>query len=477
MFSNKADKQLISELTAENKQYRDIIASIAKSASSLGLRVVDSAANIENVNDQFTDFVASFEELRSIASALSDNNREVGVAAEEAQMISAEAHQHMKESRGSIDNSLINIRTLTDIVNDIQGQLGHANEALTSVRDVAEGITTIAKQTNLLALNATIEAARAGETGRGFAVVAEEVKTLAIQTSNATAKIDVTLEELSEKIDGLLKSGEKSTKTAEKVTDEAQNIQLIMDSVNAAMKNVDEQSVYIAKIVHDIDAGNSNAVDQLNNVTGQVHGASDQLKSANDQLSHLMGFTEQLIQETSIDGVDTQDTPYIRIMEEAAGKFGRALEAAINNGELREGDVFDRNYQKVPNSNPAQYTTSYIAFADKVLPTIQEPICKHEDAIVAAVAQDINGYVPTHMEAVSKPQTSDYEHNVAFSRNRQIYEDRVAQNSGKNMKPFLVQTYRKNLGGGKHLVVKDISVPIMVKGKHWGGFRINVLQK
>ncbi len=476
MFNNKADKQRISELTAENKQYRDIIASIAKSASSLGLRVVDSAGNIENVNDQFTDFVASFEELRSIASALSDNNREVGVAAEEAQMISAEAHQQMRESRGSIDSSLENIRTLTDLVNDIQGQLGHANEALTSVRDVAEGITTIAKQTNLLALNATIEAARAGETGRGFAVVAEEVKTLAVQTSNATAKIDVTLEELSDKIGDLLKSGEKSTQTAEKVTEEAQSIQQIMDSINAAMKNVDEQSIYIAKIVHEIDAGNSNTVEQLNNVTEQVHGASDQLKSADDQLGHLMGFTEQLIQETSIEGVDTQDTPYIRIMQESAERFGRALEAAISNGELRESDVFDRDYKKVPNSNPAQYTTAYLAFADRVLPAIQEPLCKREEAVVAAVAQDINGYVPTHMEAVSKPQTSDYEHNVGCSRNRQIYEDRVAQNAGKNTKPFLVQTYRKNLGGGKHLVVKDISAPIKVKGKHWGGFRINVLQ-
>ena len=50
-------------------------------------------------------------------------------------------------------------------------------------------IDTIASQTNLLALNATIEAARAGVAGRGFAVVAEEVKSLAMQTSTATADI------------------------------------------------------------------------------------------------------------------------------------------------------------------------------------------------------------------------------------------------------------------------------------------------
>jgi methyl-accepting chemotaxis protein len=61
--------------------------------------------------------------------------------------------------------------------------------AVEQIGSVVGLIAEIASQTNLLALNATIEAARAGEAGRGFAVVASEVKSLAAQTSRATADI------------------------------------------------------------------------------------------------------------------------------------------------------------------------------------------------------------------------------------------------------------------------------------------------
>ncbi len=52
---------------------------------------------------------------------------------------------------------------------------------------VAES-AAIASRTNLLALNATIEAARSGEAGRGFAVVAQEVKNLAGQARQSSAR-------------------------------------------------------------------------------------------------------------------------------------------------------------------------------------------------------------------------------------------------------------------------------------------------
>ena len=53
-----------------------------------------------------------------------------------------------------------------------------------------------------------------------------------------------------------------------------------------------------------------------------------------------------------------------------------------------------------------------------------------------------------------------------------IFDDRTGLAAGRNTKHFLLQTYRRDMGGGNYQLMKDLSSPIMVKGRHWGGFRV-----
>jgi methyl-accepting chemotaxis protein len=62
--------------------------------------------------------------------------------------------------------------------------------------------------------------------------------------------------------------------------------------------------------------------------------------------------------------------------------------------------------------------------------------------------------------------------NAANCRNHRIFNDRAGRAAGSHTKPFLLQTYRRDMGGGTFVMMKDASAPIFVNGRHWGGFRM-----
>ena len=61
---------------------------------------------------------------------------------------------------------------------------------------------------------------------------------------------------------------------------------------------------------------------------------------------------------------------------------------------------------------------------------------------------------------------------AANSRYRRIFNDRTGLASSRNAKPFLLQTYRRDMGGGKFVLMKEAAAPITVDGRHWGGMRL-----
>jgi len=112
----------------------------------------------------------------------SDNVEAAAAAAEELMSSIAEIDRQLGEATGLVRVAASDSHTMNQ-------EIGRLTEAAQEIGEVIHLIQKIAGQTNLLALNATIEAARAGEAGRGFAVVAGEVKSLAVQTAEATDKI------------------------------------------------------------------------------------------------------------------------------------------------------------------------------------------------------------------------------------------------------------------------------------------------
>ncbi len=137
-------------------------------------------------------------------------------------------------------------------------------------------------------------------------------------------------------------------------------------------------------------------------------------------------------------------------------------------GELDEKALFSEQYQPISNTKPQKYHTSYDRYTDQHFPAIQEPILQRLPQVLYAGAVDRKGYFPTHNKKFSQPLTGDYEKDLLQNRSKRLFNDRTGSRCGSNTAAMLLQTYKRDTGE----ILHDLSVPIMVNGRHWGGFRI-----
>jgi methyl-accepting chemotaxis protein len=205
--------------------------------------------------------------------------------------------------------------------------------------------------------------------------------------------------------------------------------------------------------------------------------SSTDLKHADDRVAKLLEVSESLIALIADSGVETSDAPLIRVTVETAREISQAFEAAVARGEISLDQLMDEKLREIPGTDPKQYLTNYVEFTDRILPAIQDPIQKSHPRIVFCVAWARNGYLPTHNPNYRLPQGKDPVWNGANCRNRRLFSDRAVKKVAANTKPFLLQTYRRDMGGGNFVLMKDVSSPIFVRGRHWGAFRMGFRQQ
>lgn len=154
-----------------------------------------------------------------------------------------------------------------------------------------------------------------------------------------------------------------------------------------------------------------------------------------------------------------------------AEAMGNIFENAIASGQLTEEQVFDTNYQQFYDGDPAdpatkKYHTAYDTFTDENFLAIQDSLQQDED-VVFAVPIDVNGYAPTHNSNYSPAMTGNIETDKA-NRTKRFFNDDTGLAAAKNTKDYLQVVYKRDTGE----TMWDISAPIYVNGKHWGGFRV-----
>lgn len=439
----------------------------------LGREIVDVAGFLDDLSTQAEEQLIALEALRFGSDAIVEANSEVTANIEEVSRTAEETMTNVKVSVTFISETSEHSVELAGWVRSIHEKSSAIEEILTEVRKSNDQISSIAAQVNVLAMNAKIEAARAGAAGKGFAIVAEAINDLSQKTTSAAEDISESIQNMANWMSQLQQGAEVSAQRAATLLERSQDSDKALSSIENQVAETQVATRSIFEQIQRADQSLERFVPSITQIDSSIRKITDGVHKTTDRVEHLIDQSEIALQAGVALGGGTEDDRHmITLAQDIAGQVAREFDAALDSGRMTIDDLFDTSYSEIPESSPKQVMTRFTKHTDRLLPPIQEPAVEQDPRIVFCAAVDRNGYLPTHNVRFSKRQGPDPDWNAAHCRNRRIFDDRVGQKAGSSEAPFLLQIYRRDMGGGKHMLMKDLSAPITVKGRHWGGLRI-----
>lgn len=397
---------------------------------------------------------ATLNDVALTTAKASDLSQEVDRSANDGRNVVDETAESMDQIKSGVDETL-----------QVMSRLERSSE---QIGEIVGLIEDLADQTNLLALNAAIEAARAGDAGRGFAVVANEVKLLSGKTSASTQQIGSIIKTIQGDILEAMQSIESEKGRVEVGID---NSGRARDQISAIMKLASESSDMIISIANATEEQSATTTE----ISLKIHQISDTASEIQKQMENSVGIfgeltltAEKIYSTVGKFKVGNHHDVIKGFLVEQRDKAVAILEDAVKNGRITREALFSTDYKPIPNTQPQKYATSFDKLFDEIVSPIQEATISKDGSMFYAICVDRSGYVPSHNLRYSKPLTGDFSKDKDNNRTKRLFNDRTGLRCATNEEPFLLQTYQRDTGE----VMNDMSTPIYIQGKHWGGVRI-----
>lgn len=435
----------------------------------MGMGIAVSSAKVVNSVSDSADKASGQGELANLVFTASDEaTQSINTISDNVQTIAA-------STSDSLDNARTSYRSLEELRQDIgsmQSQIGQHDQTIQKMgersRDISKVIKTIQEisfQTGLLSLNAAVEAARAGEAGRGFSVVAGEVKTLAEQASRSS-------EEIATQLNAVMGMIESATDEAAKINQFANETSAVAESscesFSALISEFEQNHLRLSEIttsVKDVSAANAGMHGNVAQIRDLSHHVHDRMEDSDIVAKELQLNTEKMQQLVA--SYRTGGGPFEEVLD-IAQDFQRQATEQIGRLQTQGTNIFDTNYQPIPGTEPAKYRTAYDNYFEGGFQRLYDQMVERVPGGTFALCVDCNGYGPTHNSYYSRPMTGDPQIDLVSSRDKRIFNDPTGLRSARNRETFLLQTYMRDTGD----ILSDLSMPIVIDGRHWGAVRI-----
>jgi methyl-accepting chemotaxis protein len=455
---------------------QELLADLGERSADISLQCSETAGFLAQIDQRIQLDVARLAELQGKMAALTANQGESGHAAQELRFTAHRAERIIAEGSQAAALSLDEVSGLIAHVTGLESQVRTFLLVIETVGSISEELGAIARQTRLLGVNAAIEAARGGEATKGFTVVAEEIRRLASQASEYATSVREKLGQLDSNARGLMDGVEANILRGRDAGAHIDGLRTTMTEISSLVTQFQQRSEAIVICTEDADSDVTAMRDSLVQFSESAVDNAAGVNKAKDRLDDLEGMANDMLNRVAHGGVKTRNSRYIALAEEGADEVSAMIEAGLTSGKLTLEALFDARYRKLPDTDPVQYRTDFVDYADANIRPLLDRRTAEDAAIVGCCLVDMNGFLPTHISVRSRDQRlGDRLWNLENARNRQIFMDAQTRRALDSDGDFFLFTYRQDLGEGRYRALRSVFIPLVFGGRRWGLYEVGYL--